>query len=146
MKKPRKSNGPKLPPAPTGYEIIDLEWAALGPKAGVLLKELPANVHKDWGTRYGALAYLLVRHKVSVATAELTRTRSPTLIRIRERNLRLDELAFSNCGCSIAAAVAQRAQREYPAALPSQVLLLVRDRCKLLFRQAFRHHPWLAAY
>ncbi len=140
------SRKPKLPASPTGYEIIDLEWAALGPKAGVLLKQLPANVHKDWGTRYGALAYLLVKHKVSVATAELARTRSPILTRMRQRNLRMDELALSNCACSVAAAVAQRAQREYPAALPSQVLLLVRDRCKLLFRQAFRRHPWLAAY
>lgn len=140
------SRKPKLPPAPTGYEIIDLEWAALGPQAGAILTALPAGVHKDWDTKFGALAYLLVKHKVGVAAAELARTRSPTLIRMRQRNLRLDELALSKCVCSIAAAVAQRVKREYPTAKLNQVLLLVRDRCKLLFRQAFRRYPWLAAY
>ena len=39
--KPRKARKPKLPPVPTGFELVDLEWASMAPEAEALLAELP---------------------------------------------------------------------------------------------------------
>ena len=137
MKKPRKPIRPKLPSEPTGFELLDLDWAAMAPRAESILSALLRNAHETWRTERGLLAFVYALDDVVTAEAELARTLGPTLVRLRQRQLRKQRLVLSDCTWLITSVLARSAQKQYPSALPGQVLLLVRDRLRILMRRAF---------
>ena len=141
MKKPRKSNRSKLPPPPTGFEILDLEWAAMAPRGEALLAELPLDASDSWGTEDGMLKFIYARRKVDRAAAELAATTAPTLVRLRQRELQRNRRAQLDCTMNICSALARSARQQHPNAVPGQVLLLIRDQCKTLLRGALRGLP-----
>ena len=137
MKKPRKSNRSKLPPRPTGFEILDLEWSAMAPRVDAYLAALPQNAHEAWGTERGLLAFVYALADVGTGT-ELARTLGPTLLRLRQRELRKRKLVLSDCVWLITAVLVRSARRQHPGALTGQVWLLIRDRLRALIGRAFR--------
>jgi hypothetical protein len=138
MKKPRKSKKPKLPPPPTGFELLDMQWSAIAPRAEAYLALLPPSADESWGTEEGMLAFIYALHDVNVARAELDRTLGLTLVRLRQRELRKNELTLSDCTALIISVLARSARRQHPSALPSQLLLLIRDRVRALIGRALR--------
>jgi hypothetical protein len=109
----------------------------MAPQAEAILSALPLNADEIWGTEKGLLAFVYALDDVVKAEEELARSRGPTLIRLRQRQLRQRRLVLSDCTRLITSVLARSARKRYPSALPSQVLLLVRDRLKILMRRAF---------
>ena len=132
MKRRKKT---ELPPPPTGYELLDLQWADMASDADVILSSLPREVDESWGTEAGGRRFLHAMLKAMVAREEVERTQAPLLRRLRQRKLRVATMHLKDYARCIAAAHAGLARRAHPRALPSQVLLLVRDQFRVVIER-----------
>ena len=110
----------------------------MAPRVDAYLAALPQNAHEAWGTERGLLAFVYALADVGTAEAELARTLGPTLLRLRQRELRKRKLVLSDCVWLITAVLVRSARRQNPGALTVQVWLLIRDRLRALMGRAFR--------
>lgn len=123
----------KLPPMPSGTELLDMQWRDLAPQARKLFAVLPACTDESWATVAGIKAYattLALRERGERALASTPA--SSTLMRMRRREAeRLDALANDQT-LNIVTALKRRICADWPNATPEQVLLLIAGRFRAL--------------
>ena len=111
----------KLPPMPSGTELLDMQWRDLAPQARKLFADLPACTDESWATVAGIRAYattLALRERGEQALASTPA--SSTLMRMRRREAeRLDALANDQM-LNIVTALKRRICADWPKATPDR--------------------------
>lgn len=123
----------KLPPAPSGDELLDLVWASYVHLAPHLFEGLPSGVNPKWATTKGVCAFWVLVLAIADAEAELDRTPlTSTLRRQRERRLQWLEQRSLECAGLICAALAAAATSAHRNANQGQLWVLVFEGFKRL--------------
>jgi len=127
----------KLPPAPTGWEANDLEWAHASLIAPQMLEALPTDEDAAWGGRPGALVLMALRLRRDEQQRELVRTPARSVLRrLRLREARWLEGAFADAAWRMTGALAVKIQRKYPKASAGQVFMQIPQEMRPLLRAA----------
>jgi hypothetical protein len=123
----------KLPPPPTGAELLDLIWASQTPLAPYLLSDEPSGVDPAWATAKGIRGFWLLVQAYDQAKAELDRTpEASTLRQLRQRRLKRLAAQSGECAGLIFAALADAARSANRKASTGQIWVLVFEGFKAL--------------
>ena len=128
---------PKLPPAPTGYELNDLKWAELTLEAPTILKAMSKDVGPEWATVAAGEVVVIVYEDAEAQRAELNRTPlHSTMQRVHRRELQRLERKRDGVFRIVTAALPSKVQAEYPRASPAQVLMRLKEDLREILRAA----------
>lgn len=123
----------KLPPAPTGTEVLDLVWASLVPLAPYLLNEGPTDADPAWAMVEALRSFWLLLQASDQAKRELDRTpETSTVRRLRERHHAQLTARCGECAKLIFMALAARARSANRKASLGQLWVLVFEDFKTL--------------
>ncbi len=76
----------KLPPIPSGNELLDMVWRDMKPNAVHIFEQLPADASDSWATVHGACEFLASVLRWDLAKLEFVATPShSTMARLRKR-------------------------------------------------------------
>lgn len=126
---------PRLPPAPTGYELFDLRWASLTPAVEELLALGDADA--AWTTLESAMRYAATVMRRDELAAELKFAPGGRVIaRARQRKVALLDRSLQVQAQFICASLLQQACVDFPDANFGQAWVIVRDRVRALLSRA----------
>lgn len=132
LKRKKKS---RLPPGPTGNEVLDLLWAEQMPLAEALLPLVQAD--PAWTSPESALRFAATVMLHNELEAELqARPGGRIVMRARQRRVALLRRSMTVQTLQICAALAAEAHNDYPGASFSQAWLVVRDRVRASMNDA----------
>lgn len=128
----------KLPPVPSGTEVLDLSWRELTPWAGWLFENLPGNVSDSWASADGLYSFWMCTRERDRARREFRQTPIfSTVWRIRKRRVDRLKVLVDAEACYLVAALYRGICRDWPNAKPEQTLLLVQRRLSVLTDELF---------
>jgi hypothetical protein len=129
---------PKLPPVPTGFEIMDLRWSQLIPLASAYVAILPESPDATNASPQGIRCLAALLEAKKAAQTEMQRTPAASTVRlVRHRNLMRLEKQFQERALDLVGALVARARAAFPKARPAQLLTVARNDFKRLLTESF---------
>lgn len=131
----KRKKKPRLPPGPTGNEVLDLLWAEQMPLAEALLPFVEVDL--AWTSPECALRFAATVMLHNELEAEFqARPGGRIVMRARQRRVALLKRSMTVQTLQVCAALSAEAHSQYPDASFSQTWLVVRDKVRALMNDA----------
>lgn len=123
----------KLPPIPSGTEILDMEWREMTPYAEIIFEALPVGIADRWASAVGVHQFWVSTRACDRARCELERTATHSALwHMRDREAKRLATRSDEFAANLLGALHRDFVKDWPMARPEQVLLLIQRRLEAL--------------